>query len=237
MPPVVVKLGGSHAGAPALRAAWLAALSGATGPVVLVPGGGPFADAVRAQQGALGYDDATAHDMALLAMGQHGLALAARPGFVPAATPARIARALAAGRVPVWLPAAMLARARDVPKGWAVTSDSLALWLAARLGARGVLLVKRDAASPGLDAAFATFHARFAGEVRVAGPEHLPGRLNTAALPGLLLPAPPAAPRPAAPSPAAPPHAARSPATRPPAARRAGQGRARPSASPARAAG
>ncbi len=190
---VVVKLGGSHADAPALRAAWLAAIAAANGPVVLVPGGGPFADAVRAQQGPLGYDDATAHDMALLAMGQHGLVLAARPGFVAAATPSRIARALADGRVPVWLPAAMLARARDVVKGWGVTSDSLALWLAVRLGARAVLLVKRDAASPGLDEAFAGFQARFAGEVRVAGPEHLPLRLDTAALPGVALPAPPSA--------------------------------------------
>jgi aspartokinase-like uncharacterized kinase len=195
MSPVVVKLGGSYADAPVLRAAWLAAIAAADGPVVLVPGGGPFADAVRAQQGPLGYDDATAHDMALLAMGQHGLALAARPGFVAAATPSRIAHALAAGRVPVWLPAAMLARARDVAKGWGVTSDSLALWLAARLGARAVLLVKRDAASPGLDEAFDGFHARFGGEVRVAGPEHLPLRLDTTALPGVLLPAPAAARR------------------------------------------
>ena len=210
---VVVKLGGSHAEVPALRAAWLAAIAAARGPVVLVPGGGPFADAVRAQQRPLGYDDATAHDMALLAMGQYGLVLSAWPGFCPATTPSQIARALAAGRVPVWLPSAMLAQARDVAKGWGVTSDSLALWLAARLGARAVLLVKRDAASPGLDQAFAGFRARFDGEVRVAGPEHLPPRLDTAALPGLLLPAP-----------------------LPAAARRVGRGRARPSASSVQAA-
>ena len=40
----VVKLGGSLSGAPELKA-WLAALAGAAGRVVLVPGGGPFADA------------------------------------------------------------------------------------------------------------------------------------------------------------------------------------------------
>ncbi len=187
MPPVVVKLGGSHADAPALRGAWLAAVAAADGPVVLVPGGGPFAELVRAQQAGMGYDDAVAHDMALLAMGQYGLVLAAAPGCVAAGSAAGIARALAAGRVPVWLPSAMLARARGVAKGWAVTSDSLALWLGRRLGARAVLLVKRDADAPGLDAAFAGFLARFDGEVRVAGPGDVPGRLEVAALPGRVL--------------------------------------------------
>ena len=104
MTPLVIKLGGSHADAPALRGAWLASVAASDGPVVLVPGGGPFAGLVRAQQTAMGYDDATAHDMALLAMAQFGLVLAATPGFVAAGTRAGIARALAGGRVPVWLP-------------------------------------------------------------------------------------------------------------------------------------
>ena len=184
MPPVVVKLGGSHADALVLRGAWLRALAAADGPVVLVPGGGPFADAVRVQQAAMGYDDAVAHDMALLAMGQFGLVLAAAPGFVAADDDAGIARALAGGRVPVWLPSAMLARAQDVEKGWGVTSDSLALWLGRRLGARAVVLAKRDAGAPGLDAAFGGFLARFEGEVRVAGPRDVPVRLAVGALPG-----------------------------------------------------
>ncbi len=187
MAPVVVKLGGSHAGAPGLRGAWLAALAAADGPVVLVPGGGPFAEAVRVQQAAVGYDDAVAHDMALLAMGQFGLVLAAAAGFVAVDDEAGIAGTLAEGRVPVWLPAAMLARARDVEKGWGVTSDSLAVWLGVRLGARAVVLVKRDPGAPGLDAAFAGFVARFDGEVRVAGPGDVPARLAVGALPGRVL--------------------------------------------------
>ncbi|MGI4976058.1 MAG: aspartate kinase [Janthinobacterium lividum] len=187
MPPVVVKLGGSHADAPALRGAWLRALAAADGPVVLVPGGGPFADAVRVQQAAMGYGDDVAHDMALLAMEQYGLVLAAAPGFAAAASEARIASVLAQGRVAVWMPAAMLAQARGVEKGWGVTSDSLALWLAARLGARAAVLVKRDAGAPGLDAAFAGFLAGFGGEVRVAGPGDVPARLEVGALPGRVL--------------------------------------------------
>ena len=44
---------------------------------VIVPGGGPFADAVRALQPALGMGELVAHRMAILAMQQFGLALQA----------------------------------------------------------------------------------------------------------------------------------------------------------------
>ena len=50
--PLVVKLGGSHAGSALLRP-WLRAIEAAAGRVVLVPGGGPFADAVRDAQATM----------------------------------------------------------------------------------------------------------------------------------------------------------------------------------------
>jgi aspartokinase-like uncharacterized kinase len=76
---MVVRLGGSHAFSPWLRP-WLAAIRAAAGGVVVVPGGGPFADAVRLAQTAMGFDDLAAHRMALLAMAQYGLALAGLGG-------------------------------------------------------------------------------------------------------------------------------------------------------------
>ena len=174
-PALVVKLGGSLAAGVALPR-WLAAIGAASGRAVVVPGGGPFADAVRALQPRLGFTDSTAHALALLAMAQYGLVLAARaPALVPAGTPAEIGRALGAGRVPVWLPPRTLGAAEGVPESWDVTSDSLALWLAARLGAPAVLLVKSASAGADLlDAAFGGFRARYPGKVFVAGPEHLP---------------------------------------------------------------
>lgn len=186
MPALVVKLGGSLA-AGTLLERWLDAIVAASGRVVVVPGGGPFADAVRALQPRLGFDDATAHALALLAMGQYGLVLAARaPALLPAESPDDIGRALAAGRVSVWLPPRTLGTAEGVPESWDVTSDSLALWLATRLGAPAVLLVK--SASEGgdlLDRAFARFRALYAGDVFLAGPEHLPrGGLNPEHPPG-----------------------------------------------------
>src|SRR5688572_11112389 len=67
--PTVVKLGGSYALSPRLPAI-LAAIRASHVPVVVVPGGGPFADAVRAAQPRMGFGDRAAHRMALLAMAQ-----------------------------------------------------------------------------------------------------------------------------------------------------------------------
>ena len=106
----VVKLGGSLAFAPALTE-WLAALAASGGRVVLVPGGGPFADQVRDAQRRRRFDDATAHRMALLAMEQYGLMLCGlHPALHPAKSRAEIRRLRREGLVPVWLPSAMALR-------------------------------------------------------------------------------------------------------------------------------
>ena len=65
----VVKVGGSLSADPARLRALLAALAeGAFGPCLVVPGGGTYADAVRAAQRRDGFDDAEAHRRALDAM-------------------------------------------------------------------------------------------------------------------------------------------------------------------------
>jgi aspartokinase-like uncharacterized kinase len=149
----VVKLGGSHAGSVYLDA-WLDALAACGGRAVIVPGGGAFADAVRAAQVSMGFDDAAAHAMALLAMEQFGLALVSgRRGYCIAASATSIARALRKGSVPVWAPATMVLRAKDIPASWDVTSDSLAAWLAGRIGATRLLLVKHGAPEQPVSAA------------------------------------------------------------------------------------
>jgi 5-(aminomethyl)-3-furanmethanol phosphate kinase len=171
----IVKLGGSHALSP-LLGPWLAAIARAAGQVVVVPGGGPFADAVRDAQPAMGFDDDAAHDMALMAMAQYGRALTAlADGFVYADTIAAVRGAVVRGDVPVWSPWPMLRAHPDIPRSWDVTSDSLAVWFAGALGARHVVLIKqRTAPVDGLmDTAFPHFTARFAGSVRIAGPDDL----------------------------------------------------------------
>jgi aspartokinase-like uncharacterized kinase len=189
--PVVVKLGGSFAFSPHLRD-WIEALAVCAGHVVIVPGGGPFADAVRSAQPRMGFGDGAAHRMAVLAMEQYGHALVSLNGLLsPADTIEGIHRDLATGRVPVWMPARMVLGAGDIAPSWDATSDSLAAWLAGRIGADRLLLIKHveyqaagarfedpaavDLAAMGIvDLAFAR-HLRMAGaDAFILGPsEHV----------------------------------------------------------------
>ncbi len=176
--PSVVKLGGSLIGDPALTPL-LASLARCGAPLVLVAGGGPLADAVRALQPRLGLTEAACHRMAILAMEQTAHAFAdLAPGLALTATPAEIAAAHAQGRAALWRPAAMALAATDLPESWELTSDSLAAWLALDLGAARLTLVKSvpapagstpaDWAASGLvDPLFPAFAARIAGPVEV----------------------------------------------------------------------
>jgi 5-(aminomethyl)-3-furanmethanol phosphate kinase len=138
----IVKLGGSLAGSPLLPQ-WLDALADCAGRVVMVPGGGPFADAVRAAQPQMGFDDGAAHRMAVLAMDQFAHALVGIDARLTLAdTFDDIQHILGKPAVPVWLPARAVIGAVDIPCSWDVTSDSLAAWLAGKIGAKRVTLVK-----------------------------------------------------------------------------------------------
>jgi 5-(aminomethyl)-3-furanmethanol phosphate kinase len=141
----VVKLGGSYAFSLQLPA-WLEALASCAGRVVIVPGGGPFADAVREAQPKMGFNDRAAHRMGLMAMNQFGCAVASLGrGYVMAPSVAAIRRAVRARQVPVWSPLPMALAAEDLPASWDVTADSLAAWLAARLKVMRVVFVKQIA--------------------------------------------------------------------------------------------
>ncbi len=191
----VVKLGGSYAFLPELQQ-WLDAIEARAGRVVIVPGGGPFADTVRSAQPRMGFGESAAHEMALLAMTQYGIALTARSAaLVLAASIAALHEALAQGRVPVWSPWPMLHNAPDISPSWEVTSDSLALWFAGLVGAPCVLLVKSRpppadptaselVASGLVDGAFAHFAAAYRGTVYVAGPGDAPRALQADEPPG-----------------------------------------------------
>ena len=143
MKPIVVKLGGSTAGHAEMQR-WIDLLASATFPLVIVPGGGPFADQVRTSQTRLGYSDVAAHAMAILAMDQFGIAIAERhPQLRVARLTSQIGEVLDAGATPVWLPSSMTLDAAEIPCSWQITSDSLSAWLARQLHADDLLLVKQ----------------------------------------------------------------------------------------------
>lgn len=169
----IVKLGGSLATAETLPV-WLDALSShGGGQAVVVPGGGPFAELVLRSQEYWCFDDSSAHFMALLGMAQYGLMLAGvQPDLVPVELEADLHEVLKCGGVPIWLPTLMVNDDPEVEHSWDVTSDSLAAWLAARVHADHLLLVKSVPLADGpvdvgglvrqgiVDAAFAAYAAK-----------------------------------------------------------------------------
>lgn len=178
----VVKLGGSVVRSGEL-AAWLDAITASPCPVIVVPGGGALADEVRAAQAALGFGDPAAHRMALLAMDQLAWAVAGlRQGFTVGTTEAELSAVLERGDVAVWAPYGLVAGRSDIEESWRLTSDSLALWLAARVGASRCFLIKsilrKEASSDATELAKAGIvDAAFPAMLKDAGvPSFLLGR-------------------------------------------------------------
>lgn len=178
----VVKLGGSLLGTPELQQ-WLALLAAESdGRIVIVPGGGAFADAVRQHQQHGGYCDGAAHQMALLAMEQYGLVLKSlQPDLVTATSELEVAERSWQHRGIVWMPSDMVKAEDGIAASWDVTSDSLAAWLAHKIGADRLVLVKHEGVSEQplpverliaegvLDAAFAQFAAALSCPIHIVG--------------------------------------------------------------------
>ncbi|PYO71774.1 MAG: hypothetical protein E6K55_16010 [Gemmatimonadetes bacterium] len=111
--------------------------------IAVVPGGGPFADAVRQMFRRIKIGEDAAHWMAVLGMDQYAHALAARiPNAVLVDAPEAITAAVKAGRLPVVAPYRWLRGADPLPHSWDVTSDSITAWIAGALRARRIVLIK-----------------------------------------------------------------------------------------------
>jgi len=102
-------------------------------PVLIVPGGGRFADTVR----RLRLTDDEAHWMAVAAMEQYGWYLASRG--------ANVTEEIALPReLTILLPYCALRRIDPLPHSWDVTSDTISAWVAWRLGLELVILKSID---------------------------------------------------------------------------------------------
>ena len=141
----VVKIGGSLLGSPELER-WLEVVAKyGDGKIVIVPGGGIFANAVREAQKISKISDACAHKLAVLAMDQFGLMLAnMNPKLATARTECEIDERTWQHRGIVWLPSHMVLADDTIPQSWDVTSDSIAAWLAQKLDAKHLVLIKSD---------------------------------------------------------------------------------------------
>jgi aspartokinase-like uncharacterized kinase len=142
---IVVKLGGGLVAHPRHFEAALGALAdpAVSRRILIVPGGGPFADAVRQVDHQIGLSDDAAHWMAVLAMDQYAELLASRLDSAELVfDSAEIANTVGRGRLPVLAPARWLRQADPLPHSWDVTSDSISAWIAGAVRARRLVLVK-----------------------------------------------------------------------------------------------
>jgi 5-(aminomethyl)-3-furanmethanol phosphate kinase len=152
----VIKLGGSvtHHGS---LLKWLQlVVRWGDGKVIIVPGGGVYADAVREFQQLRGrlpdghITDGHAHALAIYAMDQMARSLVAMvPELTLVRNPLEIAERGWQHRGLVWLPSEMALNPElwadtALEENWETTSDSLAAWLACQLEASHLLLIKSD---------------------------------------------------------------------------------------------
>jgi aspartokinase-like uncharacterized kinase len=112
--------------------------------VLMIPGGGAFADLVREEDRRLGLSESTAHKMAILAMDQYGLLLCDLASqAVPVSRLGEAGTVLRSGRLPIFLPSWYLSRHDPFDPSWDVTSDSIAAFVAGLVRADALLLLKR----------------------------------------------------------------------------------------------
>lgn len=152
----VVKLGGSLLTSDSL-AQWLTLIEEkGDGKVIIVPGGSVFANAVRHADQAVNLTDACAHRLAVMAMDQYAYVLKdLAPGLTVARHELEIAERGWQHRGIIWLPSHMLLADENIPHSWSVTSDTLAAWLAKKLNATNLVLVKSIRSSLPLDSLIA----------------------------------------------------------------------------------
>jgi len=112
-------------------------------PLLIVPGGGGFADQVREAYRRFSLDETTAHHMAVLAMDQFGHMLSRLiSGSVLTADLPAACRAAESGKAAILLPAALVMQTDPLPHSWDVTSDTIAAWIAHQAHCRRLVLLK-----------------------------------------------------------------------------------------------
>ena len=132
--PVVVKIGGSILARPEWPAAVADLLAETAGRRLVVVGGGPVVDGLRAIDAAAPQPAEAMHWLAIEALGITARVVARALRLPLVAAPAGMLEGVL--DVPAWLRGEM-----SLPEGWHVTSDSIAALAAVEAGA-GLLLVK-----------------------------------------------------------------------------------------------
>jgi hypothetical protein len=111
--------------------------------ILVVPGGGAFADTVRDYDVRYQLSNSASHWMAILAMDQFGHLLSELiPGSEPVRSLPSAGTVADAGKVPVLIPFDLLWRKDPLAHSWSVTSDAIAAWVAELVRAHMLILLK-----------------------------------------------------------------------------------------------
>ena len=140
----VVKVGGSLAQNPAILRGLCSRLSeyARDYKIVVVPGGGRFADVVREYDEGFSLSQTTSHKMAILGMDQYAIMLAdITPGSRLVSTIKEIGEFYKTGAAQIFLPSRLMFEENPLENSWDVTSDSIAAYVANQLGAIKLILV------------------------------------------------------------------------------------------------
>jgi len=140
----VVKVGGGLSAIPGALDSVAAALAsaGRRCRLVVVPGGGPFADSVRHFADTVPISDDASHWMAMLGMDQYAHMLAERIPAPLVEEPGAVAAAVGQVGVAVLAPYRWMRAADVLPHSWDATSDSVAAFVAGALDAERLVLIK-----------------------------------------------------------------------------------------------
>jgi len=110
--------------------------------IIVVPGGGKFADVVRDLDKCFTLAGEIAHRMAVLGMDQFGLLLCQIiPNSCATYLLSDVKQFSEIGVVPIFLPSRLMFKEEPLENSWDVTSDSIAAYVASRLHVAKVLLV------------------------------------------------------------------------------------------------
>jgi aspartokinase-like uncharacterized kinase len=108
--------------------------------IVVVPGGGEFADTIRRADKEFGLSNEAAHKMAILGMDQYGLLLSdITPDSYTSYDINEIKKS--DGKLPIFLPSEYMFREDPLDNCWNVTSDSIAAHIAGVLEAKRLILI------------------------------------------------------------------------------------------------
>lgn len=111
--------------------------------IAVVPGGGAFADFIRARSARSGISEKTSHAQAVLSVGQFGYELAERfKNGIAARNRAQVESSFKSGATPVFIPYPYAVEEKPIPATWDATSDTISAEVCRYLRIGGLVMFK-----------------------------------------------------------------------------------------------